>query len=155
MASAQLVANVAAAEGCPKDADGNAVAYKDSLGNWTIGYGHLLQAGIDWAGHTITTDVANELLSQDLDERAEQCATLPEWAALDTQARQDGVVECVFNLGLGHWSSEFPRTRSALQAKLWQSAAVNLLNSPQWVSQVGLKRVQRIAQQIQSGAYPS
>jgi GH24 family phage-related lysozyme (muramidase) len=155
MASAQLVANVAAAEGCPKDEDGNAIAYKDSLGNWTIGFGHLLEAGIDWTGHTITMDVAYTLLSQDLDERITQCQTLPEWAALDTPARQDAVTECVFNLGLDHWQAEFPRTRQALQSKLWQSAAANLLNSPTWVQQVGRTRVARLANQIQSGTYPS
>ena len=27
-------------EGCPTDEEGNAVAYQDAVGVWTIGYGH-------------------------------------------------------------------------------------------------------------------
>jgi GH24 family phage-related lysozyme (muramidase) len=149
VADPRLVADIQRAESCVL------TAYKDTEGFWTIGWGHLLDQSIDWTGHTITQAVADNLLAQDLDEHTAQAQSLPEWAALDTPCRQNALIECVYNLGVKHWTQEFPRTRSALQAKLWQSAAANLLQSPDWIKQVGLKRVQRLATYFQNGMYPA
>jgi len=148
MASAQLLANVERAEGC------RLTAYRDSRGFWTIGYGHLLTPqSVDWTGYAITQTQADAFLAHDLDTAALQCATLPEWASLDTDCRRDAITECIFNLGLGHWSSEFPQTRAALRAKQWNAASQHLMQSPEWISQVGLPRVARLADYIQSGSY--
>lgn len=131
----------------------NFIAYRDTRGFWTIGYGHLLDQTIDWSGHEITQAAADGLLSQDVEARTSQVIHLPEWASLDTPCRQNALVECVFNLGQGHWISEFPKTRDAIKAKLWTAAGANLLKSPEWIREVGLKRVARLAGYLADGSY--
>jgi GH24 family phage-related lysozyme (muramidase) len=149
MTDSRLLADIRTAEGC------KLTAYKDGEGFWTIGFGHRLDQSIDWTGHTITMAVAVTLLGQDIDDAATNVQKLPEWASLDTPCRQNALIECVFNLGVGHWTSEFPRTRNALQQKLWQSAAANLLLSPEWIAEVGRSRVARLASYFQNGQYPA
>src|ERR1700726_3633030 len=84
-------------------------AYKDDLGNWTIGVGHLLdKARDDWTGYTISPAQSNAYLTQDLSEKQTQAEGQPEWKSLNTPCRQNAVIECVFNLGIGHWVREFP-----------------------------------------------
>ena len=128
-------------------------AYRDALGNWTCGYGHLLDQTIDWTGHTWTQATADAMLTADIQSRSSQVTTLPEWGALDTPCRRNAVIECVYNLGIGHWTSEFPQTRRYIQAASWILAAKNLLASPEWVAQVGLSRVSRLAGYLQNGFY--
>lgn len=147
MADVRLVSDVKSAEGC------NLVAYRDSKGLWTIGYGHLLDQTIDWTGHTITQATADGLLANDLDERAGQAAGLPEWSALDTDCRRNAVVECIFNLGYGNWRREFPKARAAIGARQWMIASQELLDSPQWIRDVGLHRVARLADYLAEGCY--
>lgn len=145
----RLVADIQRAEGC------RLVAYKDTLGNWTIGYGHKLEAGIDWSGHEITQATAVSLLQGDIAERAEQAQTLSEWPSLDTPCRQNTVIECVYNLGLGTWQRDFPGTRSAIVSQDWQAAHDKLLQSPLWIKEVGIGRVTRLAQYLLAGSYPA
>lgn len=147
MADARLVADVKASEGC------KLVAYKDKNGFWTIGYGHLLDQTINWTGHEITQATADAMLAADLDDHAFQAAKLPEWISLDTDCRRNALIECVFNLGIGHWESEFPLTRISLRVKSWSQAGANLLHSPEWIHDVGLKRVARLADYLQYGRY--
>lgn len=154
MASPQLIANIKAAEGCPIDTTtGLPKAYKDGLGYWTGGYGHLLDQTVDWTGQVFGWDVVNAWLASDLNEATTETETTPEWAQLDTLTRQDAVTECVYNLGLDHWEKEFPGTRRAIQAQNWQAAHDNLLASPLWIKQVGLARVTRLAGYLLSGSY--
>lgn len=147
MADARLVADVKSSEGC------RLVAYRDSKGLWSIAYGHLLDQTIDWTGHEITQATADAMLAADLDEHTFQCVRLPEWDALDTDCRRNALIECVFNLGIGHWQSEFPLTRAAIKAEQWSQAEANLLHSPEWIHDVGLKRVARLAGYFGSGSY--
>lgn len=147
MADAELIRDIKSAEGC------KLIAYKDGEGYWTIGYGHLLDQSIDWTGHEITQDTADQLLAQDIDARAAQAALLPEWTALDTPCRQNAVIECIFNLGASHWVKEFPRTRSDIKVQSWKAAAADLMNSPEWIKEVGRARVARLAGYLQSGSY--
>ena len=154
MASPQLIANIKAAEGCPVDhATGLPKAYKDGLGNWTGGYGHLLDQSIDWTGQTFRWDVVNAWLAADLDEAIRDASGLGEWNSCDTPARQDAVSECVFNLGADHWIKEFPATRNNILKRNWQGAHDNLMASPLWIKQVGQARVERLADYLLSGSY--
>ena len=146
----RLLADLMRAEGC------KLVAYRDSRGFWTIGYGHLLDQSVDWTGHTITQDTANQLLALDAQDRgATPAMALPEWASLDTPCRQNALIECVFNLGEGHWTSEFPKTRHSIEAQDWTGAQANLLNSPEWIRDVGQARVARLAAYFGTGSYPT
>ena len=70
-------------------------AYQDSVGVWTIGYGHT--DGVK-AGQVITQARAEELLSNDL-ERFE--AAVRAIAPKTTQGQFDAFVSFAFNLGEG------------------------------------------------------
>lgn len=129
-------------------------AYRDELGNWTIGVGHLLDQSRDWTNYTIAPAQSDAYLTQDLIMTQGECNALPEWSALNTPCRQNAVIECVFNLGIEHWTVEFPKTRAAIERKDWQAAHDHLIASPLWVKEVGIDRVKRIAGYLLWGAYP-
>ena len=79
-----LKAHIRKDEGCPKDDDGNIIAYFEPISKmWHIAYGHLLDAeqsnrelkamGLDdeldnWEGFTIADGVEEELLDIDIDD---------------------------------------------------------------------------------------
>lgn len=152
---ARLLSDIMAAEGCPVDpATKLPVAYKDGLGNWTGGYGHLLDQHVDWTGFTWTWDQVKSWLSDDVQKMATRATQLMEWQALDTRCRQNAVIECLFNLGASHWTQEFPATRRSIEAKDWRGAHDNLMNSPEWIAEVGRARVERLANYLLTGAYP-
>lgn len=136
------------AEGC------KLVAYLDTLGNWTIGVGHLLPKpapGKSWEGFTITQDVADRYFLGDLVNALKRHAqALPEWPKLDTACRQNAVVELCFNMG-GRWGT-FVNTRAAIERQDWQSVHDGLLDSA-WASQVGPTRSTRLANYLLKGEY--
>lgn len=146
MISDELLANVKQAEGL------RTVAYKDTRGNWTVGYGHKLAPGKDWAGYAINTDTASALLVTDLNSAMFQALRLMEWPFLDTDARKDAQVELVFNMGIGKWVT-FTETRFAIRAHDWQEAHNQLLESL-WATQVGKDRSTRLANMLLTGTYP-
>jgi lysozyme len=86
-------------EGCPKDADGNAVAYRCPANKPTIGYGSLkLKDGTPVEDNmTITMEEAEELLAHELKEYEgyiNNIVTVPL-----KQNEFDALVSWVFNLG--------------------------------------------------------
>jgi GH24 family phage-related lysozyme (muramidase) len=145
----RLISDVSAAEGR------KLFAYRDTLGNWTAGVGHLLQPqSKDWTGFVITPAQSNSWLADDLATKQSECEGLLEWKSLNTPCRQNAMIECVFNLGVGHWTAEFPKTRASLLAQDWPAASDHLLASPKWIAQVGEGRVQRLANYFFYGVYP-
>ena len=127
------------------------VGYADGGGVPTVGYGHT---GPEvYVGMKISQVQADIWLDADIEEANEQAAQLPEWASLNTACRRNAIIECVFNLGDGHWKTEFPKTRAAIQRQDWPAAAQALLNSPLWIKQVHLSRVERLAEYLQRGSY--
>jgi GH24 family phage-related lysozyme (muramidase) len=129
------------------------LAYADGGGVPTVGFGHTGPGVV--VGQLYSSPQCEEWLAEDLGNAADQAESLPEWLKLDTPCRQNAVIECVFNLGVGHWTAKFPATRAAIQQQDWQSAHDNLLASPTWIKQVGLMRVQRLANYLLWGNYPS
>jgi len=76
-------------------------AYQDQVGVWTIGYGHTgpdVKPGIN-----ITNTQAEALLAQDV-KRAESCVNNLVSVQL-TQQEFDALVDFIFNLGTGAFSS--------------------------------------------------
>lgn len=145
MIDIRLLEDVKEAEGC------RLVAYKDSLGYWTIGYGHFLDQSVDWTDHEITQETADSLLSQDLGQAQSEAKGLPEWPALDTDCRQNAVTELVFNMGLSKWKG-FVNTRRSIEQSDWHGAYSGLLDSL-WASQVGKARSTRLANYLLAGVY--
>lgn len=134
------------------------VAYPDSLGNWTIGRGHLLPPaapGKSWHGFTIVQSTSDRYFNGDLLSALAYAKKLPEFAKCDTLCRQNALIEICFNMA-GKWH-EFVKTRAAIEAQDWQAVHDNLLwNAPgvptPWYAQVKGRAV-RIATQFLKGEY--
>lgn len=125
-------------------------AYKDSLGFWTVGWGHLLPSGRDWTGYTITLDEAIALLDTDVAVARRSATSLPEAAGL-SDGRLDALTELVFNMGPSKWKL-FAKTRAAISDQAWQKAHDELLTS-RWADQVGFARSTRLANSLLLGIY--
>lgn len=75
-------------------------AYKDVGGRWTIGYGHLLPAGKDFEGYTISRAEADTLFYADVkvaEKAVNNYVTVPL-----TQNQFNALVSWTFNLGQGN-----------------------------------------------------
>ena len=70
---------------------------------WSIGYGHQLGKGPQWAGKTISREEADRLFTQDVASREDAVSLL---APTDNQARFDAMVSLAYNIGLGE--TRFP-----------------------------------------------
>lgn len=116
--------------------------YDDTEGIATIGYGRNL------VGVGISDDEAEYLLGNDI-TRAWQGAmeVVPSFATL-TDARQEVLVEMVFNLGAAG-VSKFRKTLFFIAEKDWDKAAEEMLDS-QWAEQVGNRAV-RLSQKFRMG----
>jgi GH24 family phage-related lysozyme (muramidase) len=133
-------------------------AYPDSLGNWTIGRGHLLPPaapGRSWHGFTILPAVSDRYFNGDLLNAYDYAAKLPELPKCDTLCRQNALIEICFNMA-GKWH-QFVKTRAAIEAQDWQAVHDNLLwNAPSvptpWYAEVKGRAV-RIANQFLTGQY--
>lgn len=144
MSDPRLISDVKSSEGC------RLVAYKDTNGFWTIGWGHKLDQSIDWEGQEWTQATADHQLAADLDEADEQALNLPEIAGLNL-CRTNAVIELVFNMGLHKWMG-FEKCRRALSTGDWVNAAGELLKSD-WAHEVQPSRVSRLHSYILDGAY--
>src|SRR5271166_2340361 len=132
MLDPRLIDDVKGAEGF------RLVAYKDSLGIWTCGYGHeLFPQTSDWTGYKITQTLAETWLEADLESAAIFAQSLSEWSALNTPARQNAIIELCFNMRK-KWLL-FVNTRAAIKAQNWFEAHDALLASL-WATQVGKLR---------------
>ena len=106
-------------------------AYQDSLGVWTIGYGHNLET------RPLSDAVIEMLLGEDLEGAITDARSLvPDFDDLDDR-RQEVLVEMAFNLGRAGLAS-FKRMLSAVKRRDYQSAADEMLNSV-WRRQVGVR----------------
>ncbi|GHS88127.1 lysozyme [Campylobacterota bacterium] len=124
-------------------------AYRDSLGNWTIGYGHCDRMIAD--GDTITKEKAEELFVKDFvsayfDAKRLVCAA---WDAMG-DARQAAIVSMSFNMGFSGLKG-FAKMIGALEAKDYQKAADEMLAS-KWAKQTG-KRAIELSQQMRTGEW--
>jgi GH24 family phage-related lysozyme (muramidase) len=136
-------------------------AYLDTKGNWTCGRGHLMPRpapGRSWDGFTVPQSTSDAWFCTDILNAMRLAQRWPEFAACDTPCRQNALYEIAFNMG-GKWE-QFVKTRQAIEAKSWQSAHDNLLDSA-WAREVqphGLfrsGRATRIANYFLTGEYPS
>ncbi len=74
--------------------------YRDIVGKWTIGYGHLIREGEDF-DEGITEEAATALLDRDV-SIAEDCVNDNVEVVL-TQGQFDSLVSLVYNWGTGHF----------------------------------------------------
>jgi lysozyme len=123
-------------------------AYRDTVGRWTIGYGHAEEVT---EGDTWTLDRAVAALHLDVATAiAELDKAFPWWRTLD-DVRQDVMAELCFNMGVGTLST-FHGSLGFIRAGQWPQACTGLLTS-KWAGQVG-RRAERLATMIRTGARP-
>ena len=104
--------------------------YKDTLGNWTIGVGHLLKSRCD----DISLEYAGKLLKDDISEAQTKLREkLPVYTELD-HVRQYVLLSMCFNLGIGKLLS-FKKMLLALENKNYELAAHEMKDSL-WYRQV-------------------
>lgn len=120
-------------------------AYQDTLGNWTIGIGHLL--GDRPRMTEITPAEAEALFDSDV-TRAEWVASswFPNWKYMD-DIRQRAFINMCFNLGSRIGS--FVKFIAAMERLNWKEATIEMLDSL-WARQVG-DRAKRLAIMIEKG----
>jgi lysozyme len=121
-------------------------AYQDSVGIWTIGYGHAhVQPGTVWtleqAQAQLATDVAGA--EADLD------AQLSWWRSL-SDLRQDCLANQCFNMGIGSLLT-FTTYLGLVKAGNYAAAAQDELHT-KWAVQVGA-RAARLAEQMRTGVH--
>jgi lysozyme len=127
----RLVKDIQSAESC------KLTAYKDTKGFWTVGWGHKLPAPCTpegWAGFTISQDVADRFLKEDIAASLRYSGSLPEFLSCDTDSRKNALAELVFNMGAGTWQT-FGGTRAQIVVKNWQAVHDHLLASA-WAKEV-------------------
>lgn len=118
--------------------------YQDSVGVWTVGYGHNCQAT------PISQQVADQMLADDL-ERVRQgvCKAWP-WVGKLDDARYGVILNMAYNLGVSGLGG-FVHFLAAMKAGNWQAAA-NEMQDSKWWGQVG-ERAKRLQQQVLTGEW--
>ena len=101
--------------------------YLDSEENWTIAWGHLMKDGL-----VISRRVAQVLFNEDLHVAKFSFSTLGLTGL--NQARQDVLINMLFNLGLKRFHS-FKKMISALEEHDYETTADEMLDS-KWARQV-------------------
>jgi GH24 family phage-related lysozyme (muramidase) len=142
-------------------AEGNRLeAYPDTLGNWTIGRGHLMPlaaSGRSWRGFTILPAVSDRYFNGDLLAALDLAQKWPEFAACDTACRRNALTELAFNMA--HKFESWTPTIALIKAQSWQGVHDHLLASL-WAKEVQPEgfdkpgRATRIAGYFLTGQYP-
>jgi lysozyme len=89
-------------------------AYQDSVGVWTIGYGHTKDVK---KGDRITQYQAEQMLKEDL---AQFEAVASKVRNVNTQGKFDAVVDFMFNLGAGSFNSSTLRKYIECNKATWE-----------------------------------
>jgi lysozyme len=122
--------------------------YLDSLGHWTVGFGHNLEQGPPLSERAMAV-----ILDDDLAVAERDCERLT-WLHALNDVRQAVIVNMVFNMGLGTFG-KFRKMIAALEMGDWASAADEMLDS-RWAVQVGRdpgERAYRLAEEMRTGEW--
>lgn len=121
--------------------------YKDSLGFWTIGVGHLL--GKDIYKMTLSERVINAMLEEDLEKAWNDILSIfGDVADSWSYPRQLALLNLSFNLGRTRLS-KFHNTIEAIKDYRWDDAA-NHLTKSLWAKQVKSRSV-RVIHMVRTG----
>ena len=119
-------------------------AYKDTVGVWTVGYGHAHVApGTVW-----TREEAERMLRLDAAKHGMELEKRAPWIASLDPVRRRVLWNMAFNLGVNGLLG-FKNTLAMIQRGEYAKAADAMLKS-KWSRQVG-QRAQRLANQMRDG----
>lgn len=141
----ELIEQLKIDEGC------RLTAYKDTVGVWTVGYGHAhVPPGTVW-----TQDQAEAQLIKDVEEHNADLALELPWVANLDPVRRRVLQNMAFNLGVGSATSGkgllgFKNTLELVRTGKYAQAADNMMAS-KWAKQVGQRAV-RLANHMRTGA---
>ena len=124
-------------------------AYKDSVGKWTIGYGHLIGDGSspgEYAGRTLSEKEVDDLFEEDFAKHYKIAERTPGWSKANMTGKA-AMIDLAFNMG--QWWPKWKQTSSALEAGNGEKAAAGLRDS-KWYTQVK-GRGEQIASMIAVG----
>ena len=107
-ASQTLIDHIKKSEACVLQ------AYQDSVGVWTIGYGHT--QGVK-RGDKITQFQAEQFLKEDL---AKFEAVADKCKRLSTQGKYDAVLDFIYNCGPANWNSSTLKKYIEGGRKTWE-----------------------------------
>ena len=124
--------------------------YKDSLGLWTVGVGHLIGDGKslppEW-NREFTKEEVDALFLKDYEKHKQMAMKTPGWSKAN-ETGQAAMIDLAFNMG-GNWYKKFPATSKALEDGDFEKAADNLKDS-KWYQQVKSRGV-TIVDMIRNG----
>lgn len=96
------------------------IAYKDSQGLWTIGYGHLLTQDRDWTDYEIGQMQADAYLESDMELATTLASRFAHFEALDA-VRQAVLISMTFQMGAKPLG--WPNFTEAVRERDWERAA--------------------------------
>jgi lysozyme len=111
--------------------------YKDSLGLWTVGVGHLIGDGKslpDAWNRTFTDQEVNDLYDKDFDHHQKAAASIPGYDKFNSGG-QGALTDLTFNMGPS-WIKRFPSTAKSIAKGDGIASAAGLTDS-KWYGQVG------------------
>lgn len=113
--------------------------YKDTVGKWTIGYGHLITIGENY--DTITKQKADEIFEGDFQKHYEQAKRFPGFSKLPFQ-KQTVIIDMCFNMG-GDFYLKFPKFTKYMTEGNYKAAAQEIRSS-KYAKQVGRRALDNI-----------
>lgn len=140
----KLTSSIKQHEGTGPIQNGLMMPYKDSLGNLTQGWGHLVADGISNAA-------GKQILSDDIGLCVCQAQTQDWWPCVsDNDARSNAMLELLFVLGSPKLD-EFVNTLAALRNRDYETAANEIINST--LDHQDGQRINVQAEMIRSGEF--
>ena len=119
--------------------------YSDTAGKLTIGWGrNLTDTGISY-------EEAEFLRDNDIARHTAEARSNFDWFDGLSPVRQDVVVELIFNMGIGGFSTFHNMIEAIVQGN-WHQAAWELSNS-MWAGQVQKERKNDLANAIENGTW--
>jgi len=148
--------------------------YKDSLGFWTIGVGHLIDPrkggglprfieealihrGLNiWDSDPMPEDLIDALLDYDIELHVRELESVQPWVRDLSPVRHAVMGDMCFNLGLEPFDhdgfKDWPMFCEQMRTGQWEKASANML-STRWATQVGQRAV-RLAKMVREDAWP-
>ena len=126
-------------------------AYKDSVGKWTIGVGHLIGDGSspgEYEGRTLSNNEIWNLFEQDFAKHVNLAKKTPGYDKANIQGK-GAMVDLAYNMG--QWWDKWPNTAKKLIAADFKGAAEDLQNS-KWYAQVGQRGAEIVSMIASAGA---
>jgi len=112
--------------------------YKDSLGLWTVGVGHLIGDGKtlpDDMDRTFSADEIAQMFEKDYEHHKKIAEKTPGYQKAN-KAAKGAMIDLAFNMG--YWWPKWPRTSNLLKIGDFAGAATELKDS-KWYTQVGYR----------------